>query len=87
MQNHMSNLITVQIDQKMDDPVVREKINNKKDSESDSSSCLEYKKKTPQKKLKFSSSDSESDSESDQVRKNFLIEMITVDIKFLFRIL
>ncbi len=72
MQNHMSNLITAQIDKKTDDPVAREKINNKKDSEqnktssdSNSSSSSEYKKKTPQKKWKFSSSDSESDSESD----------------------
>ena len=75
MQNHMSNLITAQIEKKMDDYVASKEINNKKGSESsgaDSSSSSEYNKKTPQKgfkKRKFlelsnSSSDSESDSES-----------------------
>jgi len=98
----MSNLITAQIEKKTDDYVARKEINNKKNSEqnttssgADSSSSSEYKKKTPQKgfkKRKFldlsnSSSDGESDSESDWVCKNFLIEMITVDMKFLFGIL
>jgi len=56
MQNHMSNLITAQIDKKTDDPVARKKINNKKDSEqnktssdSDSSSSSEYKKRPHRK--------------------------------------
>ena len=58
MQNHMSNLVTVQISKKMDDPVARKKINNKKDSEqnkssssSDSSSSSEYKKRPHRKKI------------------------------------
>jgi len=58
MQNHMSYLITAQIDKKTGDSVARKKINNKKDSKqnkssssSDSSSSSEYKKKTPQKKI------------------------------------
>ncbi len=77
MQNHMSNLITAQIDKKMGDSVARKKIKkdskqNKSSSSSDSSISSEYKKKTPQKKnLKWdfsefldSSSDSDSDSSS-----------------------
>jgi len=52
----------------------------------------EYKKKEKKLKGKFpevklSSSDSERDSDSDWVHKNSLIEMITVDMKFLFGIL
>jgi len=57
MQIHMSNLITAQISKKTDDPVAREKINNKKDSEqnksssdSDSSCSSEYKKRPHRKK-------------------------------------
>ena len=55
MQNHISNLITVQIEKKMDDYVAREEINNKKDSESsgaDSSSSPEYKKRPHSKASK-----------------------------------
>jgi len=56
MQNHMSSLITAQIEKKMDDYVARIKINNKKDSEqnktssgADSTSSSEYKKRPHRK--------------------------------------
>jgi len=56
MQNHMSNLITAQIDKKTNDSVAKKIINNKKDSEQnktssgdDSSSSSEYKKRPHRK--------------------------------------
>ena len=59
MQNHMSNLIIVQYEKKMDDYVARKEINNKKDSEknkthygADSSSSSEYKKRPHRKASK-----------------------------------